>query len=1138
MTLRVRQQIDKYRIEALLGQGGMGTVYKAYDIALQRVVALKMIRPDLAQRPEFQQRFMQEAQSAAGLKHPSIVTIHNIDDSQGILFIDMAFIDGPSLSQYLQRVQEHNSNLDLKQALLLLAQMADALSYAHRQGVIHRDVKPANVLLEPLKEVGQDNNLAARAIVTDFGLAKLQWDGVQTTEGTFMGTLPYMSPEQCSDRELDGRSDIYSTGIMLFQLTTGQLPFDIKTPAEAVFKHLNEEPPDPGNVRPGVPDAVTAIIKKAIAKDPSNRYQTGEALAEALREAAVGLTEAEITGWASAQSVVSLATQLMPFEKVPLPSRLGRELTAMPGLPRLLVARSGESAKSILLEKGSLTIGTSKDCDIVLNAHGVSRYHVRIIQTTNGGWSVMDLGSTNGTYLESSLLLPGVVQIWESGQTLHVGPYFLNWYAAEGKAIGELFPRSSESFSGMASTPGGTAVYNKSGDVRIIIEPTHVEIAPGGRVDIQVDLFNEGREVNHFRLEIEGLPERWVTYPKQDTRLMPGRNSSLPLSIHPPLESSSTAGKYDFTIIVHSTSKSEENATISSSVDVKAFERYSLEMKPLHFQNRERGKLFVHNKGNAEMRYKIAGSDPAEAVEFQFTPGRLTLAPEEDGVVEISLAAQRRPFLGRTKTLPFKALVNPDIGERQSLDGMLDARPVIPPWLLSLLMILGIIICLVSGVLFNDYNIKNARGTQTAVAEVTQQQIAAETREALQAIAVEKTQQADNANVATVTSLTLTAEVAGDNDEDGLSNAQELAGGTDPENDDTDGDGLNDGQEVNQYGTNPKQEDSDGDTLVDGAEIEHGTSPTNPDSDGDGTPDGVEVDAGTDPLRAPTATPNYAATERVIEIRTATAEARAILTAEAQREETAIAIALLTNEAIAAEEATEEAQETIAAAQVAIAQAQAATSEAATVEADENVARLAIAQNWSIILEDSFDRDNDWCSGLVDNDYIYGTIETSGGKFIWEMTALQGFFWFCRNQNFPQPTNFFSSADFQLISGSETSRYGLVFRAQDGDNFIVFEVDDSGWFQISLQIEGRWETLVDWTESQAVKPDRLNTLAVIGENTHYTLFINGDYVGEFVEDRLRNGLGGVSMSLNEGETAIIHFDNLTVRSPDPPYPYP
>ncbi len=857
----IGRRLENYRIDALLGQGGMGAVYRGFDVNLARPVALKIMHRQFASQPEFQRRFLQEAQAAARLgDHPSIVNTYNFAARQGLYYMVMEFVPGASLGGYIKHLRDQNQVVRLSETLLILAQVADALGFAHRNGVIHRDVKPDNVLLKPIDEQDRDEDLPVRAIVTDFGLAKLREGGVQTQTGTFMGTLPYMSPEQCLNKELDGRSDIYSLGIMLFQLATGQLPFEIRSPTDAVLKHINEQPPSPQDIRPGVPAAVAAIISRTIAKEPAERFQTGEDLAAVLRWAASNLTDADVTQFAPPEAVMSLSTQLLPGGGLPEPSRLGLDMTAMPGEARLLISQVGQDPQTVPLEKDNYILGRSGSADVVLNGDGVSRRHARMEKMAGGGWQIVDLGSTNGTYLAETRLLPDVTEVWEEGKAVQIGPFYLRWLgqsadyagASPMAGIGASFPPTA-----MARAPiGGTAVHSPSGRLGMVIQPTNVDVVPGNRADMQVELFNQGTTVDHFSLELEGLPQDWVSIPQDSLQLMPGANGSLPITIHPPMNSSSKSGQHNYRVVVRSSAGAAESASASGRVMVKPFERFSIDMRPKEVRSGGVCRVLINNEGNTDSEFRVVGRDPGEAIAFEQPTGRLRIGPGQREVIDLTLEARKRPFIGGRKMLPFEIGVGSRSGQREIISGQLDLRPVIPTWLVPLLGILLLILCLSGAGLLGFFNSRNAEATQTAQALAGGQAAATMTAEAEQTIAFVETMAAADADSATATVLALTAEAAGDNDGDGLSNAQEVVAGTDPENPDTDNDGLNDGQEVNQHGTNPKQQDSDGDTLLDGEEVdEHGTSPTNPDTDGDGVPDGVEVNAGTDPLQPPTPTP-------------------------------------------------------------------------------------------------------------------------------------------------------------------------------------------------------------------------------------------------------------------------------------------
>lgn len=315
MTNLIGKRLDHFRIDMLLGEGGMGSVYRAYDTNLARLVALKVMHPHLTRQPEFQQRFLQEAQAAARLSHPSIVDIYHFGRKRDLLYMAFEYVDGDSLGAYIGHLYRHNQIIRLDETLDLLAQVADGLDYAHRQGVVHRDIKPDNILIKVEEHPVREGKKMLRAMVTDFGLAKLREGGVQTVTGTLMGTLAFMSPEQCAGEELDGRSDIYSLGIVLYQLATGRLPFIIKSPTDAILKHMQEEPPRPSDLRPGLPPEVERVIIRSLAKKPAGRFRTAGQMAAALRGAAENTTE-EVAPFENAETVVSIATVVRPVSEL------------------------------------------------------------------------------------------------------------------------------------------------------------------------------------------------------------------------------------------------------------------------------------------------------------------------------------------------------------------------------------------------------------------------------------------------------------------------------------------------------------------------------------------------------------------------------------------------------------------------------------------------------------------------------------------------------------------------------------------------------------------------------------------------------------------------------------------------------
>ncbi len=262
----------RFLVEREIGRGGMGAVFLARDIALDRPVAIKVLPTDLALIPRLRQRFVREAQTAARLSHPNIVPIHSVEDHGELVFFVMGFVQGESLADRIARV----GPLDIEPAIRILKEIGWALSYAHRQGIVHRDVKPDNILIE---------DLTGRALVTDFGIAKpLDAPGV-TNQGEIVGTIRYMSPEQAAGDPVDGRSDIYSLGITAFQMLAGRTPFDGRTAAAIMSAHLSEPPVPVATLRPEIPPRLAAAIDRCLEKAPGARFPTGEELVEAVGSA-------------------------------------------------------------------------------------------------------------------------------------------------------------------------------------------------------------------------------------------------------------------------------------------------------------------------------------------------------------------------------------------------------------------------------------------------------------------------------------------------------------------------------------------------------------------------------------------------------------------------------------------------------------------------------------------------------------------------------------------------------------------------------------------------------------------------------------------------------------------------------------
>jgi serine/threonine-protein kinase len=260
----------RYEIQDEIGKGSMGVVYRAHDPHIDRIIALKVLRQDRIVSEEFVQRFLKEAKAIGRLSHPSIVTVYDVGQDQDSLYIAMEFLEGISLDKIIEE-----KRLNIEEIIELGVQVAEALDYAHQQGVIHRDIKPANIVLTPDSQIK----------ITDFGIARIEDpEGTrQTQAGDILGTPSYMSPEQVQGRVVDGRSDLYSLGVILYELLTGKRPFAGNTMTATFLAITRDIPAVPSKLDPVIPRPLSDFLMKCLRKQPGERFQTGSEMIESLK---------------------------------------------------------------------------------------------------------------------------------------------------------------------------------------------------------------------------------------------------------------------------------------------------------------------------------------------------------------------------------------------------------------------------------------------------------------------------------------------------------------------------------------------------------------------------------------------------------------------------------------------------------------------------------------------------------------------------------------------------------------------------------------------------------------------------------------------------------------------------------------
>jgi serine/threonine protein kinase len=649
------QTIDRYQIQSLLGEGGMGAVYKAYDPRLARAVAIKVMHPFYASRPEFQERFLQEGRTAAHLDHPGIVKVHDSGQANGILYIVMEFIPGDNLRKMLNRMKAAGQEILVGEAAHLVRQVCLAIDYAHRLGVLYRDIKPDNIMIKDEPYEG----LPYKPVLTDLGLAKLLEGIPITREGDSLGTPAYMSPEQAQGQTTDVRSDVYSLGILLYELALGRLPFEIKTLAEAIRYHTKEPPPSPRFVRPELPPALEGVILKALQKDPARRYQDARSMAGDIDEAVPLKTPEGAAETAAGEGAVSLITQFQPIPAEALPASMAKEFPSPPdnlAYDRIQILSTDKTIRTILVKSNSLLVGRDADSDILLDDMSVSRHHARI-EFDGSQYRVIDLKSTNGVYQEGAKLLPGIPEVWTPGKTLQIGDHWLRLERSSRPYQHELEEKG---------TPPGvsTQVETISGSKRmaVLLEEANLKVDPGIGVVTHVTLQNQGQAAEAFRVSVLGLPPAWLNLPVTEAHLNPGEQQRFDLMICPPRAPESRVGNYPLTVRMTSRDVPGDAAEDHATLHLNPFYQFQAGLEPPNASGKEQAGYQVKlcNSGNTQMSFRLKAADVEAGCLFYFNPERVILPAGGEGFAELKVQAKSALPAGSSHSYRFTVEVVPE----------------------------------------------------------------------------------------------------------------------------------------------------------------------------------------------------------------------------------------------------------------------------------------------------------------------------------------------------------------------------------------------------------------------------------------------------------------------------------------------
>lgn len=675
-----------YQAETLIGAGELGQVFRARRQSDGRVLALKAFHARVAAKADFRERLQRATGALVGLRGDGIVPVYELVAEAPRFYAAMDWLPEGSLRGLLQRRARASEAWPLAGVLDLARQVADALAVAHREGVPHRNLKPSNVLLTlaPLPISGPSQHLA---MLSDFGVFRLAEEVIDAPGSLSFDTLAYASPEWFQGAEPDERSDIYSLGVLIYEIITGYPPFEGRSFNDAWKIRDTYALPSSAQQRPDLPDALHELILACLQKDagqrPESAGEVSTALATIIRE--------------------------LPDEPTPSPGTLDEERVLV--IPRVYKLGSQQQPTAVYnLSGDGLTVGSDPTDTIILDSAQIAAQQLQI-DWLGDKVQVTLLAERDDALLEDRPLVPHQPETWVAGTMLRLGPYYLRLDLPGAPPPADSLPAGEESTAPpelpgapAPATPDETAVADAAAEgyscAIVLPEPAELLITPGTVALYKLTLINIGKQTDHFELEVEGAPTtaQISVLPRKRPQLNQNADQQVALSIDVPKRAASAAGEYTVTIIARSTRR---NNAIAGQVPVlwhvQPFYADDLALRREVGQGRGIFRtsypLTVINDGNAKLRYALRAADNDEALSYRWRDGQdqLRVNPGGRQASAVALRPHRLRLYGRPIRHAFSVQIMRDDQHHVRRDAVYEQLALIPWWLpLLALLVLAV----------------------------------------------------------------------------------------------------------------------------------------------------------------------------------------------------------------------------------------------------------------------------------------------------------------------------------------------------------------------------------------------------------------------------------------------------------------